>query len=217
MISNSATLGGIGTVGALKALGGSSIAPGHGAGLLNSGSVTFNPAPALAIDITGTNAGIGYNQLRVSGTVTESNPTLQVVMTGPGATNAQYMIINSALMNPATGTFAGHPEGATVIANNGVHFTISYHGGSGNDVVLTQTSLPAQSSLAGIKQLGGGSIQLNGTGLANLSYTVWANTNLATSNWVSIGAANATGTGALQFVDPDATNYTQRFYRFSWP
>jgi len=50
-----------------------------------------------------------------------------------------------------------------------------------------------------------------------LTYTVLANTNLATTNWVNIGTAAANGLGMFQFTDFNATNYPMRFYRFSWP
>jgi hypothetical protein len=126
-------------------------------------------------------------------------------------------IINNDGVDAVTGTFTNLPEGATITASSGAKFKISYHGGTGNDVVLTQISLPAQPFFNGITKLGGGAIQLNGVGESNLTYKVWANTNLATTNWVDIGTATANGLGTLQFTDPNATNYTMRFYRFSWP
>jgi hypothetical protein len=102
-----------------------------------------------------------------------------------------------------TGTFSGLPEGATLTAANGAKFKISYHGGSNNDVVLTQISLPTQPQFTGITELGG-SIQLNGTGYTNLTYTAWANTNLVTTNWIVIGTATANSSGQLQFTDTNA-------------
>lgn len=48
-------------------------------------------------------------------------------------------------------------------------------------------------------------------------YTLWANPNLKTTNWLNIGTATANGSGLLQFTDQNATNFPMRFYRFSWP
>jgi hypothetical protein len=118
------------------------------------------------------------------------------------------------------GTFAGLPEGATVTANNGVHFTISYHGGSGNEVVLTQTSVPASSvppGLAGITRLANGNVTLTGTGGPNLSYHIQANTDLGTTNWVILGPVTADNLGTLIWTDSQADTYPIRFYRIVYP
>jgi hypothetical protein len=63
----------------------------------------------------------------------------------------------------------------------------------------------------------GSAIHLAGTGMGNLTYSVWANTNLAFTNWTLIGAAAADNTGNFQFTDSNASFYKQRFYRCSWP
>ena len=53
----------------------------------------------------------------------------------------QFTILNNDLADAVTGTFNGLPEGSTLSAN-GFKFTISYVGGTGNDVVLTVTDVP---------------------------------------------------------------------------
>jgi hypothetical protein len=40
---------------------------------------------------------------------------------------------------------------------------------------------------------------------------------LASTNWLDLGLIQATPAGALQFVDPDATNFVLRFYQFVLP
>ena len=211
-----AVLGGTGSVGTINSTG--LVNPGTGGlGILNSGNASLNSGSTFNVNLNGTSPGSGYTELNVTGTVSLTGAALQAAMGFRGASNNQYMIIQNDGVDTVTGTFAGLPEGATVVANNGVHFTISYKGGTGNDVVLTQTSLPPQPNFSGIAKLGGGSIQLAGTGVSNLQYTVLANTNVATTNWVPIGSAIANGLGALLFTDPNATNFNQRFYRFSWP
>jgi hypothetical protein len=58
---------------------------------------------------------------------------------------------------------------------------------------------------------------LTGLGGAAITYTVFANTNLATATWVNIGSATAAAGGNVQFTDVNAPNFKQRFYRFSNP
>ena len=134
-----------------------------------------------------------------------------------GVTNAQYTIINNDGSDAITGVFTNLLEGYTNTLQNGAKFKITYHGGTGNDVVLTQISLPTQPNITSITNLGVGGIQLNGLGASNVTYTVSANTNLLTTNWLNIGTAAANGGGVFHFTDPNARNYPLRFYRFSWP
>jgi hypothetical protein len=60
-----------------------------------------------------------------------------------------------------------------------------------------------------------GVFHLTGIGGNNVSYQVQANTNLATTNWQTIGSATADGSGGINFDDVNATNYTRQFYRLS--
>jgi autotransporter-associated beta strand protein len=215
-VDSGSTLAGSGTVGYVIANG--TISPGNNPGILNSSNVIFSASGALNVFINGPAAGTGYSLLNVTGAVSLASAVLQVTMGTVGTVNSQYTLINNDSADAVSGTFAGLPEGAAVTANNGVRFTISYHGGTGNDVVLTQTNLPPQPVLAGGKKLPNGSMQLNGVGITNLSYTVWANTNLCTTNWISIGSVGVpANTNAFQFTDTGATNFPVQFYRLSWP
>ncbi len=49
------------------------------------------------------------------------------------------------------------------------------------------------------------------SGASNATYRVWASTNLVA--WEPLGTAIVTGDGWYQFLDLDATNWPQRFYR----
>jgi hypothetical protein len=84
------------------------------------------------------------------------------------------------------------------------------------DVLVATWSATLQPEFTHIQQLLGRSIQLEAIGPTNLSYTVWANSNLATTNWVSIGSATVAGS-VIQFVDTNASYFTSRFYRLSAP
>jgi hypothetical protein len=48
-------------------------------------------------------------------------------------------------------------------------------------------------------------------------YTVLANSNLSTTNWIAISTTATNGTGSFQFIDPNATNFPHRFYMLSGP
>jgi hypothetical protein len=75
----------------------------------------------------------------------------------------------------------------------------------------------AQSQFSSAALTGGGAIHLTATGIAGLTYTVQANTNLTTANWITLGTVNADGLGNLAFTDTPATNFSARYYRCVWP
>jgi len=59
-----------------------------------------------------------------------------------------------------------------------------------------------------------GGFQLIGVASDNATYQIQASTNLAATNWQTIGVATADGIGNILFEDYSATN-AQRFYRLS--
>ena len=213
------TFGGGGSVGPIDSGNGLLSIGDNGPGILNSGSLTLASGDTFLAYISGTNAGTGYSQMSFSGgTISLGNAHLQLNMSVVGATNAHYTLIHNPTTHVISGTFAGLSEGATVAANNGVLFTITYHGGiPGNDVVLTQSSLATPPSLTGITRLTNGNVTLNGTGAPTVTYHVEANANLSTTNWVNLGPVTADNLGALAFTDSQAGLYPQRFYRFVFP
>jgi hypothetical protein len=219
-VQNSGALQGTGQVGFFLVDG--LVSPGHGGpGRLTGNTIAFDLASLLLAKLGGTNAGINYDQLvaKQSFEFTDRRSTLQVELLPGfvGNVGNQYTIVRNDGTDPILGNFSGLPEGTVFKLPSGAAFRISYQGGDGNDVVLTQTGLPTQANFNGVVNLGEGVIQLNGLGEPNLTYTVLANTNLATTNWVNIGTAMANGLGTIQFTDFNATNYPMRFYRFSWP
>ncbi len=150
VVESAATLAGAGAVGAITANG--TVAPGSSVGILSSGNAGFSSSGDLTAELTGPNPGPGgYSQLNVNGTVALANATLSVVpnFATPAALGQQFIIINNNLTDPVSGTFNGLPEGAAVNAG-GYAFTISYLGGSGNDVTLTLTNVPAAIASASV-------------------------------------------------------------------
>jgi Calx-beta domain/FG-GAP-like repeat/Bacterial Ig domain/TLD len=140
ILQSTATLGGTGTVGGTVTLkSGATVAPGLSPGILNSGSVTFNNGSNFNVEVNGYVAGTDYDQLNVTGTVSlgdaPGGATLYASGTISSRSDQPIVLIDNDDADPVIGTFSGLPEGS-VITINGIGFTISYSGGSGNDVVL---------------------------------------------------------------------------------
>src|SRR6266851_3435150 len=136
---NGGTLGGAGTVGAITTTAaGGSVSPGQvGPGILSSGNVNWSTgAPSFVVQLNGTTAGTGYDQLNVTGTVNLSGATLSGTMGFTPPTGSTFAIITNDGSDAIVGTFAGLPEGSSVVFS-GQAFKISYVGGTGNDVVLS--------------------------------------------------------------------------------
>jgi fibronectin-binding autotransporter adhesin len=138
---NGGTLGGVGTVGTnTSTSSGGTVSPGSSPGILNTSDVNWSTgSPTFSIELNGTSAGTGYDQLNVTGTVNLSGATLNGSVGFAPATGTTFTIINNDGSDAVTGTFSGLSEGATVTLS-GQTFTISYVGGTGNDVVLTRAS-----------------------------------------------------------------------------
>ena len=211
------TIGGSGRVGNISALNGH-VAPGASPGNLTSGNLSFfSPASLLQIEVNGTNPGVSYDQVDVTGTVLLMGGALQLSMNFAGAVSNQYVIVNNDGADPVNGTFTALPEGGS-LTNNGFVFTISYHGGDGNDIVLTQQTVATGPQIALIQKRPDGSMQFNGTGLPNTAYTVEATTSLNLPvQWDELGGVNSDGAGLLQFIDTEAPHFPMRFYRFRLP
>jgi len=221
-VSPKGHLHGQGTVGALSTSGGwtlpgdNLLAPSHGK--MNSASLALDTLSHFNIDLAGTAASGKYNQLVVSGSVGLGQATLQLTQSAPGNTNDHFVIVKNNGGSPVNGYFLGLQEGALISISPSQQFQLTYQGGaSGHDVVLTQLTAPPSPTLGGILKQGNGQIQIDGSGIPGWNYTVQANTNLNTTNWIAIGTALANGQGQFQFIDPDAPNHPMRFYRFLLP
>ncbi|HEV8589467.1 MAG TPA: autotransporter-associated beta strand repeat-containing protein [Pyrinomonadaceae bacterium] len=142
---NGGTLGGTGTVRTVTATAnGGVLSPGSptgSPGILNAGNTTLNSASTYLVQLNGTTAGTGYDQLNVTGTVNLTDSTLSCTVGFAAAIGNTFTIINNDGSDAVTGTFSGLAEGARVTLS-GQDFTISYVGGTGNDVVLTRAGTP---------------------------------------------------------------------------
>lgn len=135
-VASGVTLKGTGTYStAVTIQSGATIAPGNSPGIINTGNLTLASGSTATMEIDGTAAGTGYDQINVTGTVTINSATLNVVLGYTPAIGDSYTLINNDGADAVTGTFSGLAEGATTTIN-GQLFRISYAGGTGNDVTL---------------------------------------------------------------------------------
>jgi autotransporter-associated beta strand protein len=141
------TLGGIGTIsGAVTVNAGANIAPGNGGNntaILNTGALTLASTSNFRVDVNGTTAGSGYDRLNVAtGGVTITGSNVVVTVGTTLAVGQTFTILSKVAAGAITGTFAGIPQGGTVVGSNGTVFSVSYTGGDGNDIVLTVVAAP---------------------------------------------------------------------------
>jgi autotransporter-associated beta strand protein len=121
---------------------GGAISPGHSLGTIHADAVEVQQGGSLVIELNGTTAGTGYDQLDVKNSLT-LQPGAQLVVK-PGVSvprGTTFTIVTMATGLTVNGTFNGLAEGGTLEAD-GQHFSITYHGGDGNDVVLTSLDNP---------------------------------------------------------------------------
>jgi autotransporter-associated beta strand protein len=137
---NGGTLGGGGKIGTLLVKSGATLAPSSTTTqILKTGSVTFSTGSTFAVTLNGTTAGTDYDQLSVIGKVNLAGATLSVNLAFTPSIGGAFTLIQNDGIDAVVGTFAGLPQGATLVLN-GITFQISYVGGTGNDVVLTRTA-----------------------------------------------------------------------------
>jgi fibronectin-binding autotransporter adhesin len=115
-----------------------SFRPGNGGtGISTNSGLTLAPAVTY-MEIIG---GVGPNQfsnVHVVGNVDLGGAAFQLTGAGGVVNGTQLVIIDNDNADPVIGVFAGLPEGATIPGGpGGFNYTITYAGGSGNDVVLT--------------------------------------------------------------------------------
>lgn len=117
--------------------------PGSSPGALTiNGNFTQTTGGVLRVEIGGSNAGL-FDQLRVLGAVALGG-SLEVVFVNGFVSTAgnRFVIIDNDRSDAVAGAFAGLPEGFVLTANNR-KLHVSYSGGTGNDVLLTDVTSPA--------------------------------------------------------------------------
>ena len=220
------TLAGTGTLGEVSLSAGATLAPGNSPGTLHTGNVTFNDGSLLALDFSSSSVS---DQLAVTGSVTlGGNIGLALNLAyAPDAADTFVIIANDGSDPIDTGagllSSGGTPleEGATFLSG-GASWTISYIGGTGNDVTLTVTPATASSlamtAFSIADPIGGGSgkqVQGSVSGPPDASIQLMRSSNL--SDWTPLTTIllNVSGQGSFDVIDPLATD--RAFYRLSLP
>ena len=139
VVNGTANLAGSGVIGNLQAFG--SIRPGTSPGILTCSNVSFASQGDYFVELNGSTAGTGYDQLNVRGTNQLGGSTLHVAV---GAGFAPFegdrlTIINNDGSEAIQGTFGGLANGSVFTAD-GLQFRILYSDIFLNDVVLLVTN-----------------------------------------------------------------------------
>ena len=133
-------LRGTGTVGAFTDAGG---AIGAGLptadGILTVQSIDMSGGGSVSVRLNGGVAGTSYDQIAVTGAINLTSSTLAITAGGGAVAGDKYTILKNNSGTAITGIFTGLAEGAR-FAQSGNEFVITYVGGAGNDVVLTNGS-----------------------------------------------------------------------------
>lgn len=114
--------------------------PGYSPGCINSGNLTI--AGTYEVELANLTPCTKYDQTKVTGTVNLTGGTLSVIRFDNMVPrlNDSFIIIDNDGSDAVTGTFTGMTQGATFVAG-GITYSISYTGGTGNDVVLVVTAV----------------------------------------------------------------------------
>lgn len=191
-VASGATLSGTSTFStAVTIQSGGTIAPGNSPGKISTGNLTLASGSTASMEINGTTAGTLYDQIEVTGTVTISGATLNATVGYTSAGGDSYILIDNDGADAVTGTFSGLAEGASLTIG-GAQFTISYAGGTGNDVVLTRVA-SASSGGDGVMSGSEGSDRLVGGSTADTIKVFGGDdtvSGLAGDDTISGGAGN---------------------------
>jgi len=76
---------------------------------------------------------------------------------------------------------------------------------------------PPQPAFNGTLAFSNGMLQLGGSGFPTLPYRVQVNTNLGSTNWITIATNYADSNGNLNFTDTNAASQPSQFYRIVTP
>jgi autotransporter-associated beta strand protein len=135
-VMSHSTLDGRGSTGRVNVEVGGTLSPGDGHhGALHTGEIALHHLAHFAVQLAPRHSG----QLDVTGSVNLTGAKLDLSLLGAfhGHNGETFEIINNDGIDRVIGHFTGLAQGAHLTAGGKV-FSISYHGGDGNDVVLTE-------------------------------------------------------------------------------
>ena len=196
IILNGGKLTGTGKVKEVQNVGGGIFTPGSPVGTFAIGKdLSLGSSNIFVTQIDGAIAG-SFGQVSVAGLVNLSNASLNISSASNLSVGQKVIIINNGSVNSISGQFQGLVEGSS-ITSGPVSFTISYKGGSGNDVVLTVTNVvipplvPTYYAI-GVDYGGGSVVQINYANGTNLSFFAYSPTYTGGVR-VALGDVNGDG------------------------
>jgi autotransporter-associated beta strand protein len=212
-VDSGATLDGTGTIaGPVSVASAGILAPGNAApGSLTTGSLSLASGANFDSIINGTSTGT-FGQVDVSGNVSLSGAHLNLTGTRTNHAADVLPIISNAGTSAITGTFASLAQGATVTVN-GVNYLVSYTGGSGSSMTLTNAGLtvataaaaspsPVTGTTAALSVLGADAL-----GESHITYT-WATTGTPPAAVTfSANGANAAKNTTATFTKAGTYNF----------
>lgn len=154
----------------------------------------------------------GHPSLRISqGTLSLSGNAFTVNnVSGTPLGAGTYQIIQQVTGSiTSSGTHTVSVTGSGLVAGGVANIVVS-----GGDVNLVVTIQNAPGSFTGVSVLGDGNVQLSFAGTPGADYVVEATTNLNSPIvWIPLSTNTADVGGTFNFIDTDATNHTERYYR----
>ena len=143
IVSPGGVLKGTGVTGNTNVSG--TVAPGQSPGILRTGNFTMSAGSNLSLEFGGVTPGNlanNYDQLQVTGSVSMASTAVLNVSAVNGfvpSPGQQFVILTNDGTDPVVGNFAGLGDNALIdnFLQSGWAARISYHGGDGNDIVLS--------------------------------------------------------------------------------
>lgn len=127
-----------------------------------AGDVILNPSSRLHMELGGLTPGSQYDRLTIAGTVTVGGALdVQTIDGFDPQPGQSFTLIDNVGGGPILGTFAGIGEGALFTAG-GTTYLATYHGGTGNDFVISPVPEPASALL--VAAAAGGAAWVRGRG-----------------------------------------------------
>jgi len=164
------TVSGAGSVGKVYGLAGT-VDPGDTVGTLTTGNFSLNSLMTFSLKVGTTSNGVN-DKVLVNGTVSLNNATLSVTTGNFITLGTTYTIIQNDGTDVVSGTFLNLPEGSSYTSGNTI-FTVSYKGGTGNDVTLKAISTvlpPTPVNVPGVKQTFATGIDAGGGPLVTVNF-----------------------------------------------
>ena len=232
-VQTNGTLGGTGSIAvAATVQSGGALAPGvNGVGTLATGAQSWNGGGSYLCELNSTNTS-GCDLVNITGALalqaSAANPfTIRPISLAAGNTPGRLASFNKfrnyswtiAAASAGVSNFAANAFSvdASGFANDttGGQFAVQV---SGNALLLQYLAAPAISpQFTNVVLTTNQALRLSGTGGAGQAYVLYATTNLPAAAWTAISTNLADTNGLVQFLDPGATNYPQRFYRLAAP